>query len=90
MSVGIKELKNRLSHYLQRVRRGESVLVVDRGRVIAELRPVEQPTGDDADALAELAAEGVVTLRSVRPADVSPVRIRGKRRASQIVLEGRR
>ena len=41
-SVGIRELKNRLSEYVRRVRRGEEFLVTDRGRVVAELR---QPTG---------------------------------------------
>ena len=41
-SVGIRELKNRLSEYIRRVRRGEEFLVTDRGRVVAELR---QPTG---------------------------------------------
>jgi len=37
-AVGIRELKNRLSDYLRRVRRGEEVLVTDRGEVIAEIR----------------------------------------------------
>ena len=37
-SVGIRELKNRLSEYLRRVRAGEEVLVTDRGEVVAELR----------------------------------------------------
>lgn len=36
----ISELKNRLSHYLQFVRRGQSVLVYDRDQVIARIDPV--------------------------------------------------
>lgn len=36
----IAELKNRLSHYLRFVRRGESVLVYDRDRVIARIEPI--------------------------------------------------
>jgi len=43
-AVGIRELKNRLSEYLRQVQQGERVLVTDRGRVIAELRP---PGGPD-------------------------------------------
>jgi antitoxin (DNA-binding transcriptional repressor) of toxin-antitoxin stability system len=35
----ISELKDRLSHYLGRVRRGESILVLDRDRVIARIEP---------------------------------------------------
>jgi len=46
-AVGIRELKNRLSEYLRQVRRGEEILVTDRGEVVAELRP---PTGVVADA----------------------------------------
>jgi hypothetical protein len=37
-AVGIRELKNRLSEYLRMVRRGEDILITDRGEVIAELR----------------------------------------------------
>ena len=32
MQAKISELKNRLSYYLARVRRGESILVLDRDR----------------------------------------------------------
>jgi len=38
-AVGIRELKARLSHYLRDVQGGEVVLVTDRGRVVAEVRP---------------------------------------------------
>jgi antitoxin (DNA-binding transcriptional repressor) of toxin-antitoxin stability system len=36
-SVGLRELKNRLSEYVREVRSGEGVLVTDRGEVVAEL-----------------------------------------------------
>ena len=38
-SVGLKVLKNKLSEYVRLAERGESVLVVDRDRVVAELVP---------------------------------------------------
>ena len=38
ITVGIRELKDRLSAYIQMVRRGEEILVTDRGEVVAELR----------------------------------------------------
>jgi prevent-host-death family protein len=38
-TAGIRELKNRLSAYVREVENGETVLVTDRGRVVAELRP---------------------------------------------------
>ena len=36
-SVGIKALKNKLSEYLRVAAAGETVLVTDRGQVVAEL-----------------------------------------------------
>lgn len=63
-AVGIKTLKSELSRYLQLVRRGEVVLVLDRDEVVAELRQpsVLGPHGGDRyeAALAVLEAEGVV------------------------------
>jgi antitoxin (DNA-binding transcriptional repressor) of toxin-antitoxin stability system len=38
-AVGIRELKNRLSEYVRLVKSGETVLVTDRGAIVAELRP---------------------------------------------------
>jgi len=60
--VGSRELKTRLGQYLNRVRRGETLLITDRNEPVAELRPLSG--GDDpmAAALQRLAAEGVVTL----------------------------
>lgn len=38
-AVGLRELKNRLSEYIREVRRGESVIVTDRGEIVAEIVP---------------------------------------------------
>jgi len=59
----ISELKNRLSYYLGRVRQGESILVLDRDRVIARIDPAgRSSTGstDDAGWLDDLESRGVV------------------------------
>jgi prevent-host-death family protein len=68
-TVGIRELKNRLSEYLRSVRAGEGVLVTDRGEVVAELAP---PGLRDTDptvpaGLVALARQGLVTLATPRP-----------------------
>jgi prevent-host-death family protein len=54
--VGVRELKSSLSQYLKRVRRGESIVVTDRGEPIARIIPVGIPEG-----IAKLMAEGRVT-----------------------------
>ena len=38
-TVGIRELKNRLSAYLHKVGEGEMIVVTDRGVVVAEIVP---------------------------------------------------
>ena len=63
-SVGLRELKNRLSEYVRDVRSGESVLITDRGEVVAEIVPPRQ--GSDQSgipaALIDLARQGKVRL----------------------------
>jgi antitoxin (DNA-binding transcriptional repressor) of toxin-antitoxin stability system len=62
-AVNIAELKNRLSHYLRAVRRGQSLLVKDRDRVIARIEPAGESghaAGTDADRLAHLELRGVI------------------------------
>ncbi len=44
--VGIRDLKNRLSEYIRRVKAGEEVLVTERGEVVAELAPPRKRTAD--------------------------------------------
>jgi prevent-host-death family protein len=39
MTVGIRELKNNLSHYVREVERGKRVSVTAHGRIVAELVP---------------------------------------------------
>jgi antitoxin (DNA-binding transcriptional repressor) of toxin-antitoxin stability system len=41
--VMVGELRARLAHYLQLVATGESVAIVSRGQVVAELRPPARP-----------------------------------------------
>jgi prevent-host-death family protein len=68
--VGIRELKNRLSHYMREVRRGEVVQVTDRGEVVAELRPPSPRDEFFAEypQLGELARQGRIKLgRPNRP-----------------------
>jgi prevent-host-death family protein len=64
-AVGVREIKNKLSEYLRLVRRGETVLVTDRGRVIAQLAPPPTygpPALSEEEALGRLAAAGKLRL----------------------------
>lgn len=80
-TVGIRELKDRLSEYLREVRAGESVLVTDRGEVVAELAPPGRVTGDPAvpPGLLQLARQGLVTLGAPPGATLYPALPRRRR-----------
>jgi antitoxin (DNA-binding transcriptional repressor) of toxin-antitoxin stability system len=93
-TVGVRELKNRLSEYLRQVRSGESVLVTDRGEVVAEFSPPGHGLTDASipAGLLALARRGLATLGS--PGDASlykalPRRHRGKHSAAQLLDEER-
>jgi antitoxin (DNA-binding transcriptional repressor) of toxin-antitoxin stability system len=62
-AVGLKVLKNKLSEYVRVAAGGETVLITDRDRVVAELvppRPDRAELLDDA-SLAEAVREGWLT-----------------------------
>jgi antitoxin (DNA-binding transcriptional repressor) of toxin-antitoxin stability system len=62
-SVGLKVLKNKLSEYVRLVASGETVLITDRDRVVAEIVPPQSgrsPFLGDA-MLAEAVRAGWVT-----------------------------
>jgi antitoxin (DNA-binding transcriptional repressor) of toxin-antitoxin stability system len=62
-SVGIKVLKNKLSEYIRIASQGETVLVTDRDRVVAEITAPQAGRRESvADALlADAVREGWVT-----------------------------
>ena len=73
-TVGVRELKNRLSEYLRHVRSGEGVLVTDRGEVVAEIGPPGEGAADSSvpPGLVALARRGLVTLGSRGDARLYP------------------
>ena len=71
-TTSISEAKNNLSAYIDRVRRGETVVITDRGKPVARLAPLEAGSKPHADAhLADLVRLGIVRP----PLKPSPVRL---------------
>jgi prevent-host-death family protein len=62
-SVGLKVLKNKLSEYVRLAARGETVLVTDRNRVVAEIVPPQPRCKklSDEELIALGAREGWLT-----------------------------
>jgi prevent-host-death family protein len=88
-TVGIRELRNRLSEYLRRVRRGECVLVTDRGSVVAELLPPGHRQVEPAlpAGLQRLNSRGLLTLGAAAGADLYPALPRKQARRRQSAPE---
>jgi prevent-host-death family protein len=92
VTVGVRELKNRLTSYLKLVKANQEVIVTERGEPIALIQPLEgagAPRSLEA-RLAALAAKGESTLPEgpLRPRR-RKFRIPG-RPLSELIIEDRR
>lgn len=91
--ASVTEAKNRLSALLDRVRGGESVLIVDRGRPVARLEPAVS-AGDADGRLARLERAGIVRVGGRRPPVAllakKPPAPRKGRSGVELLLEERR
>lgn len=85
LTVGIKELKTKLSSYLEKVGAGEEVVVTDHGREVALLVPVSK----ERQAVRVLMDSGKVQWSGGKPKGTFSVRIKGEP-LSDTVLEERR
>lgn len=77
-AVGLKTLKNKLSEYVRLAAGGETVLVTDRDRVVAELVPPQHGRGEFLGdvQLADAVRKGWLTpptLRTTAPPPRRPV-----------------
>ncbi len=70
IAIGIRQLKEKLSAYIKLVAEGETILVTDRNRVVAELHAPQKSRADNvSDAyIAELIRSGMISpAQSVEP-----------------------
>ena len=82
--VGIRELRDHLSKYLDEVQQGQDVVVTDRGRAIARILPMNGET-----TLDRLIREGLVTpARTHTRRRPAPLKTKGT--VSDLVTEQRR
>ncbi len=65
-TVGVRDLKIHLSAHLRDVARGDVILVTDRGRVVAELRP--PGAAEKSMAPEELARQRLIAAGRLKPA----------------------
>jgi len=80
----VRELRNNLSRYLERVRGGEELLVTDRGSAVARVLRV-----GTEQVLVRLIAEGVVTP-APQPKRRAGAPIKGTGTVSDLIADQRR
>jgi prevent-host-death family protein len=88
ITVGVKELKNKLSHYLRDVKRGKPVTITKRGQSVAMLIPADDHP--DARSVREMIWKGIGSWRGGKPKGASRLVVIKGKPISQIILEDRR
>lgn len=87
MQVSIRDLKNHLSEYLRRVKKGERIIVTSHNIPLARLLPIPQSEDEDLQALLQM--EGISwNGKKPKGGKVRP-EIKGKN-VSDYVIEDRR
>ena len=91
MKLGLREANQQFSKAIKAVRAGKEVVLTERGRPIAVIKPIKEADTQQA-ALQQMADEGLVTLPSRKGPMPSPrwrpVKVKGKP-LSQTISEDR-
>lgn len=86
-SVGIRELKNHLSKYLRRVKKGEVIIITEHGQPVGQILPIQD---DVKGRLLDLAAAGVIEWNGQPLLDYLPQAVnRSDKLMSDLVAEDR-
>jgi prevent-host-death family protein len=92
-TVGIRELKNKLTYYLKLTKEGNKIVVTDRGTPVAVIQSIDRIKNNTSveERLATLAKRGMVRLpqRRGKLPPFKSVKAIGKP-ASEIIIEERR
>ena len=91
MRLGLREANQRFSRAMRAVRAGKEVILTERGRPVAVIKPIKDEDAEDA-TLRAMVDEGFVTLAARRGPMPTPrwrpVKVKGKP-ISQTVIEDR-
>jgi prevent-host-death family protein len=87
MRVGTRELKNKLSEYLRRVKAGETIFVTEHGRTIGQIIPVGTSVRDKMEAMI---ASGRAEWNGASPVSYrTTAENKGKYQISDLIVEDR-
>jgi prevent-host-death family protein len=79
MRLGLREANQKFSKAIQAVKQGKEIVLTERGKPIAVIKPIEAGKNESA-VIRRLEAEGVLRPAEKRGPmpDMKPVRIKGK------------
>ncbi len=91
MRLGLREANQRFSQTIKAVRAGKEIILTDRGRPIAVIKPIKDESGRQA-MLNAMAEQGLITV-AVRKGPMPtprwrPVKVKGKP-VSQTIIDDR-
>ena len=87
LTVGIRDLKARLSEYIRQVKNGKTILVTEHGRPVGRILPIEPSLDKQIEALREA---GLIAWNGKKLLPIPPPAInRGERLVSDILVEMR-
>ncbi|MBI5074380.1 MAG: type II toxin-antitoxin system prevent-host-death family antitoxin [Nitrospirae bacterium] len=81
--AGIRELKNKLSSYISKVREGESLIVTDHGIEVAVISPVSL----ERRCMISLVKDGQAQWSGGRPKGCEGIKVKGKSLSGTILEE---
>lgn len=86
--VGTRELRNKFSEYMRRVKKGETIIVTERGKAIAQFMPARQSVEERIWAMVDA---GLADWNGRKPKPYQPKIVnRSGKLMSDIVVEDRR
>ena len=83
ISVGIKELKARLSSYIDRIHNGEQVIITEHGKEVAMIIPISK----ERKVIKSLIEAGKAHWAGGKPKGIRGVNIKGKPLSDTILEE---
>jgi prevent-host-death family protein len=83
VSAGVKEVKAKLSAYLDKVQKGEQVVVTEHGREVAMIVPISK----ERKAVLSLVESGKAHWDGGKPKGIEGLKIKGKSLSNTILEE---
>jgi prevent-host-death family protein len=86
-SVGVRELKTRLSEYLRRVKKGETITITDHKRPVGRIVPAGQPLEARMQSMIEA---GALAWSGEKLEPMVPVaQVQGQHNVADLLIEDR-